>query len=57
MKSVGKWSINNRVTVNLIMIFIIAAGFLVLTKMRREMFPQYALDMVNVSVVYPRRQS
>jgi len=53
MESLGKWSINNRVTVNLIMIFIIVAGVFTVTQMRREMFPQFALDMVNVSVAYP----
>jgi multidrug efflux pump subunit AcrB len=52
MKALGKWSIHNRVTVNLIMVFIIAAGALTLTRMRRELFPQFALDMINVSVTY-----
>ena len=53
MESLGKWSINNRVTINLIMVFILVAGFFTVTQMRREMFPQFALDMVNVSVAYP----
>jgi multidrug efflux pump subunit AcrB len=53
MQSLGKWSVNNRVTVNLIMIFIIVAGLLTVLRMRREMFPQFALDMINVRVVYP----
>jgi multidrug efflux pump subunit AcrB len=39
MKSLGNWSINNRVTVNLIMIFIIAAGFITVRNMRRELNP------------------
>jgi len=53
MRAIGKWSINNNVTVNLIMIFIIVAGIFTLLKMRREMFPQFSLDMIVVSVVYP----
>ncbi len=53
MKALGNWSINNRVTVNLIMIFIIVAGLITVMNMRREMFPQFSLDMINVSVVYP----
>jgi HAE1 family hydrophobic/amphiphilic exporter-1 len=53
MKSLGKWSIRNNVTVNLIMIFIIVAGLLTMMKMRREMFPQFALDMIVASVNYP----
>ncbi|MGD9310819.1 MAG: efflux RND transporter permease subunit, partial [Desulfosarcina sp.] len=53
MKLLAQWSVNNRVAVNLIMIFIIVAGLLTVMNMRREMFPQFALDMVNVSVPYP----
>ena len=53
MKSLGNWSINNRVTVNLIMIFVIVAGLFTVLNMRKEMFPQFALDMINVSVTYP----
>ncbi len=53
MKSLGNWSINNRVTVNLVMVFVIVGGLFTAFKMRREMFPQFALDMINVSVVYP----
>jgi len=53
MKSLGKWSINNRVTVNLIMIFIIVAGLITVMNMRRELNPQFALDMIYINVVYP----
>jgi len=53
MIAIGRWSINNRVAVNLIMIFVIVAGVMTLLRMRREMFPQFALDMINVSVIYP----
>ncbi|MBU0985744.1 MAG: efflux RND transporter permease subunit, partial [Proteobacteria bacterium] len=53
MKFLGNWSINNRVAVNLVMVFIIVAGSLTVMRMRREMFPQFALDMINVSVIYP----
>jgi hydrophobic/amphiphilic exporter-1 (mainly G- bacteria), HAE1 family len=53
MKALARWSVNNNVTVNLIMIFIIVAGLFTVLGMRREMFPQFALDMINVSVVYP----
>ena len=53
MKSLGKWSIKNNVTVNLVMVFIIVAGLVTVMKMRREMFPQFALDMIVVSVDYP----
>ena len=53
MKSLGKWSINNRVTVNLVMIFIIVAGAITVSNMRRELFPQFALDLIDVTVPYP----
>jgi hydrophobic/amphiphilic exporter-1 (mainly G- bacteria), HAE1 family len=53
MHALGKWSIRNNVTVNLIMIFIIVAGIFTVLKMRRELFPQFSLDMIVVSVVYP----
>ncbi|MGD8722778.1 MAG: efflux RND transporter permease subunit, partial [Desulfobacterales bacterium] len=53
MRALGRWSIKNHVTVNLIMVFIIVAGLLTVMKMRREMFPQFALDMIYVSVDYP----
>ena len=53
MKSLGKWSIKNTVTVNLVMVFIIVAGLFTVMKMRREMMPQFALDMIFISVDYP----
>jgi len=53
MRALGKWSIKNNVTVNLIMIFIIIAGLFTVMNMRREMFPQFSLDMIVVSVAYP----
>ena len=53
MRTLGKWSINNNVTVNLFMIFIIMAGIFTVMKMRREVFPQFSLDMIVVSVIYP----
>ncbi len=53
MRALGKWSIKNNVSVNLIMIFIIMAGIFTVMKMRREMFPQFSLDMIVVSVPYP----
>ena len=53
MRTLGNWSIRNNVAVNLIMVFILVAGGLTLLKMRREMFPQFSLDMIYVSVIYP----
>ena len=53
MRALGNWSIKNNVSVNLIMIFIILAGIFTVMKMRREVFPQFSLDMIATSVVYP----
>ncbi|MBI9090496.1 MAG: efflux RND transporter permease subunit [Desulfobacterium sp.] len=53
MKGLGRWSVENRVTVNLIMVFLIVAGLYTVLDMRREMFPQFAVDMINISVDYP----
>ncbi len=46
MRPLAKWSIRNNVTVNLVMIFIIVTGVFTVVKMRREMLPQFALDMI-----------
>jgi hypothetical protein len=56
LKKLAQWSVNNRVAVNLIMMFIIVAGLLTVMNMRREMFPQFALDMINVCRALSRRQ-
>ncbi len=53
MEKLGNWSIKNNVTVNLIMVFIILAGIFTVMNMRREMFPQFSLDMIVVTVPYP----
>ncbi len=53
MKAIGKWSVEHRVSVNLIMWFIILTGLFRACEMRREIFPQFSLDMIAVSVLYP----
>ncbi len=53
MEKLGNWSIKSNVTVNLIMVFIILAGLFTVMNMRRELFPQFSLDMIVVSVAYP----
>ncbi|MBC2703397.1 efflux RND transporter permease subunit [Desulfobacula sp.] len=53
MKALGKWSVEHRVSVNLIMVFLIVAGLYTVLTMKREMFPQFSLDMINISVTYP----
>lgn len=53
MKAVGKWSVDHRVSVNMIMVFIIVAGLYTVLNMRREIFPQFSLDMIAITVAYP----
>ena len=53
MKSIIRWSTDNHVAVNLLMVFIVVTGVLTLSSMRREVFPQFSLDFIYISVVYP----
>lgn len=53
MRALGKWSVEHRVSVNLIMVFLIVAGMFTVLDMNREMFPQFTLDMIDIGVDYP----
>ncbi|HKK99648.1 MAG TPA: efflux RND transporter permease subunit [Desulfotignum sp.] len=53
MRFLGRWSVDHRVSVNLIMVFVIAAGLFTVLHMKREMFPQFSLDMIHIAVPYP----
>jgi multidrug efflux pump subunit AcrB len=53
MKALGRWSVEHRVSVNLIMVFLIVAGLYTAMTMKREMFPQFSMDMIHISVPYP----
>ncbi len=53
MKSIARWSVEHRVTVNILMVFIIIVGVMSLTRMKREVFPYFTLDLVSVQVLYP----
>lgn len=46
------WFAENRVTANLLMIAILAAGFLALTRIKLEVFPEFSADLISVSVIY-----
>jgi len=47
------WMIHNRVTPNLFMIALILGGLFMTTKIKREVFPEFELNTVSVSVSYP----
>ncbi len=52
-KSPIAWMTHNRVTPNLLMIVLVAGGFFCASKIKQEVFPEFDLDMVKVSVPYP----
>ena len=47
------WMVHNRVTPNLIMLFLLIGGAFMLTRIKQEVFPEFSLDMVTISVPYP----
>jgi len=47
------WMVHNRVTPNLLMLFLIVGGLFTSTRIKQEVFPEFDLDMVTVNVPYP----
>lgn len=47
------WMVNNHVTANLLMAFLIIGGLFMSGKIKKEVFPEFTLDVVRVSVAYP----
>jgi len=47
------WMTYNRVTPNLLMIALLLGGFYVSGQIKKEVFPEFELDRVTVSVAYP----
>ena len=52
MSGMIAWFARNTVAANLVMIFIVGAGLLTLTSVPQEVFPEFDLDMLSVTVVY-----
>ena len=52
MNSLISWFARNRVVANLVMFVIVAAGAITLTDLKKEVFPEFSLDMITVEVVY-----
>ena len=53
MKTMIRWAIKNTPAMNMLMVAVLAVGMFSLIKMRREVFPQFDLEVVLVSVAYP----
>jgi multidrug efflux pump subunit AcrB len=47
------WMTKNHVAANLLMLVLIVGGLIAVSNITQEVFPEFTLDVVNVSVVYP----
>ena len=52
MKAIIEWMARNSVAANLLMIFIGVSGFIAITTVTEEVFPEIELDRVSISVPY-----
>ena len=53
MKSLIKWAVKNSPAMNTLMLAVLLAGAASLAAMRREVFPEFELEIVLVTVPYP----
>ena len=53
MKGVIRWFASNPVAANLVMVVMLVGGGLTYGTIKMELFPEFALDMVTVTVPYP----
>lgn len=47
------WMVQNSVAANLLMIFLILGGLISMSLIKQEVFPEFELDMVTISIAYP----
>jgi len=47
------WMVYNRVTPNLLMLFLVLGGIFMSTRIKQEVFPEFVLDRISVQVSYP----
>ncbi len=52
IRAILNWSVERPVVANLLMVFLLVVGGISAWNMRREIFPEFSLDMVQVSVIY-----
>ena len=52
IRSVVEWGVGRPVVANLLMIFLLVVGGFFAWNMRREMFPEFSLDTIQVTVIY-----
>ena len=52
MKTIIAWWAQNRVAANVLLVMIMAGGLLSIPSIKKEIFPEFATDMITVSVEY-----
>jgi len=52
-RGVIAWMTHNRVTPNILMLVLLVGGFLMASTIKQEVFPEFELDYVTVTVAYP----
>ncbi|MBN2071402.1 MAG: efflux RND transporter permease subunit [Candidatus Krumholzibacteriota bacterium] len=53
MNGLIRWFTENHVASNLLMVFLLVAGFMTAQTVKVETFPDFSLDIINISVEYP----
>jgi HAE1 family hydrophobic/amphiphilic exporter-1 len=53
MKSIIGWTVRNTPAMNVLVVAIMVIGWISFSSMRREVFPEFDLEMALVTVVYP----
>ena len=53
MKSLVQWAVRNTPAMNTLMISFMVVGAICLYKMRREVFPEFELEIILITVPYP----
>ncbi|MCO6453981.1 MAG: efflux RND transporter permease subunit [Pirellulaceae bacterium] len=53
MKSLIRWAINNSPAMNTLLVAVLLVGGFSLLRMRREVFPEFELEIILISVPYP----
>jgi len=53
MKAIVAWFARNPVAANLVMVVLLAGGGMTYSTLKMELFPEFALDMITVTVPYP----
>ncbi len=52
MKGLIAWFANNGVVANLVMFVMVVAGLMTIPDLKKEVFPEFSIDMITVSVEY-----